>query len=77
MSEIKSITAEFTLHVDAECPYCEHDFNLFDVDKLNNGHQLIKLLTPDGHWSDAGKNYNREVICPECKKVILITDIYY
>lgn len=78
MGNIIKIEAEFTLHVDIECPYCEHDFNLFDCSEMTDDGMIYnKLMPDDDHWSDAGKNFNKKVDCPDCKKEILISNISY
>lgn len=78
MAKIIKITAQFTLHVDIECPYCEHDFNLFDMSELTDEGKIHDILMPHQKpWMDAGKNFDEEINCPECKKSILITDIHY
>lgn len=61
--------AVWSLSLDCQCPECEHDIDLMDIDDFwGSGIQPIE--------HDTKKTKEYEVTCPECEHEFLVDFVY-
>lgn len=74
-TEIKTVSADLTIHVYVNCPHCDDFIDLLDESDTNGynhneeGDILRQTCPTNGnHWSDEHKTFSvDDVTCSKCK----------
>lgn len=65
-NDILETDATWSISLDCECPYCEHDID------------LIKNYSEDiGEPLNQDENLDLEVCCPKCRKDFIVKSLNY
>lgn len=61
------ISAELVMELNVTCPACEHEFDLFETSKNDEG-DLYKQVLEDHRWKiPAEDRLETNATCPECR----------
>lgn len=70
---MKKAVGTLEVSTSIDCPHCEENVNLFDIESLTDeGYIYTKLLRNDGFGND---KLSIEVKCPECSKEFIVTEV--
>jgi len=66
MKTEETIKATLIMELNVECPGCEHEFNLFQTRKNDDG-ELYRQVLDDDRWAiDADERLETDACCPKC-----------
>jgi ssDNA-binding Zn-finger/Zn-ribbon topoisomerase 1 len=73
-----TVEAALNIELNILCPNCDEYINMMDIERLNNEGELVEAVCPsDEYWSEAHRNFERRIDCPECKKEIHVRGIQW
>lgn len=73
---MKKASANISLEITVECPYCECDINLLDDNSMtDDGHIYNAAMDDKKGWGC--KDFNEKFECPKCHKYFIIESIEY
>ncbi len=72
---MKEANGTLNISADIECPYCEHYFDLFDIEHLRDDGLIYGELF--GGDQLGTKDFDSTVECPKCENELKIKEIEY
>jgi len=61
-----TVKASLVMELNATCPECDHEFDLFKTSKNDRG-ELYRQVIADARWEiEADDRLECEAVCPEC-----------